>query len=358
MTVKEYPSTEAIMAYAKKLGIQSIHTKHDPITGLEAIIAIHNIDQGPAIGGCRFQHYEHSNLVLEDAIELAYRMALKSAAMGLPHGGGKAVIRVPEHLDYNRETIFQGVGAFVEELNGDYIASLDAGTNAEDMDSIMTQTQHVIGATPGHENAVDPSIYTAYGVFRAMVAALEFKKGKADFSNLTVAIQGAGHVAAHLVNYLLEENAKIIITDVDEAALRKLPKNKNISYVKPKEIFTVTCDIFAPCALGHILDIEHINQLTCSMVIGAANNQLADDNSAAYMKEKGILYLPDFIVNAGGLISASDTYHKKSPAEIYDSVNRIYNITKHILAESKVSDETPNQLALNLAENNIKKKND
>lgn len=351
------PTSEQLMNHAKSLGIHAIHRKIDTETGLEAYIAMHETTQsvGPAIGGARFQVYEHANLALEDAINLAYRMALKSAAMGLPHGGAKAVIRAPENPNYDRGKLFEALGAFVDELNGTYITSLDAGTNPEDMDNIIKSTQHVIGASPGHPNAVDPSIYTAYGVFKGMQAALEHLHGQADFSDKTIAIQGAGHVASHLVNYLLEQNAKIVITDINDDALDQLPKHSNLRTVAPQEIFDVSCDIFCPCALGGIINEETIKQLKSSIIVGAANNQLSDNAIAAKLHDKDILYLPDFIVNAGGVISASDTYYGNDENSIYNSVDRIYDISKQILSQHQQNGMLPYDIAIELAKDNLKK---
>jgi len=348
------PTTEELLAYAKELGIQSIHSKKDPETGLEAFIAVHNVDRGPAIGGCRFQPYADSNLALKDAIQLAHRMAIKSAVMDLPHGGAKAVIRVPTG-NYDRPALFRGVGAFVEELNGDYITSLDAGTTPADMDEILKSTKHVIGATPGHPNHIDPSIYTAYGVFRSMVAALECSHGAANFTELTVAIQGAGHVATHLVNYLLEAGANIIITDMDQQALDNLPKSNKLKIVGVQDIYDVECNIFAPCALGAILNLESIKHLKCNLIAGAANNQLASEDIAQTLADNEILYLPDFVVNAGGVISASDTFHNKNKADIFESVDRIYHITKNILQRAQDESRLPVDIAMSIAQKQLKK---
>jgi leucine dehydrogenase len=353
-----YPSSEELMQYAKDLGIQSIHTKKDAETGLEAFIVVHNVDRGPAIGGSRFQRYSHPNLALQDAMQLAYRMALKSAAMGLPHGGAKAVIRVPEDRAYDREKLFQSLGEFVNELNGDYITSLDAGTKPEDMDNIIKTTQHVIGATPGHPYNIDPSMYTAYGVFRALQAALECLHGGANLDGIVIAIQGAGHVATHLVNYLHKEGAKIIITDINKARLEPLLALPNIEMVEPNDIYAVDCDIFMPCALGSILNQDTLKMLKCSIICGAANNQLSDNTIAKNLADMNILYLPDFIVNAGGVISASDIYHNTNSDDIYKSVNRIYGITKEILQRAEAEKQLPVQIAIEIAKENLKKQHD
>jgi leucine dehydrogenase len=351
-----YPTSEELMQLAKELGIKSIHTKTDPVTGAQAFIVVHNTDHGPAIGGTRFQKYDHPNLALYDAILLAYKMALKNASMGLPHGGAKAVVDgAPIQGEYDRAKLFEWVGDCVEELNGDYIASLDAGTYPQDMNHMLKSTKHVIGATPGHLHSVDPSIYTAYGIFLGMKAALEHKNGHADFQNKTVAIQGAGHVASHLVDYLLKAGAYIVIADIRDHALEKLSELPNVKIVSAKDIYDVPCDIFAPCALGGVINLETIGRLQCSMIIGATNNQLADESLAQVLHEKGILYMPDFIVNAGGVISASDTYYGKDANAIKASVERIYTISKDILKRADKENILPCEVAVALAKENLKK---
>ena len=344
------------MRLSKELGIESIHTKTDPVTGAQAFIVVHNTDHGPAIGGTRFQKYDHPNLALYDAILLAYKMSLKNASMGLPHGGAKAVVDgTPIQGEYDRAKLFEWVGHCVEELNGDYIASLDAGTYPQDMNHMLKSTKHVIGATPGNLHSVDPSIYTAYGIFLGMKAALEHTHGQADFYQKTVAIQGAGHVATHLVNYLQQAGAHIVIADTHEDKLTKLSHLPNLKIIPANAIYDVPCDIFAPCALGGVINPNTIDRLQCSMIIGATNNQLSDDSLAHTLHAKGILYMPDFIVNAGGVIGASDTYSGKDAKEIQASVERIYTISKEILKRADHENLLPSEVAVALAKNNLKK---
>ena len=346
------PSTKALDLYAQQLGIKHIYHKQDDKTGLNAIIVIHNTDKGPAIGGTRFQPYTHQHFAIKDGIQLAHRMAYKSAAMGLPHGGAKAVINMPKQ-PFDRQALFEAMGKFVEEVNGDYIASLDAGTIAEDMDAMLKNTDYVIGSTPGHLHAMDPSIYTAYGVFKAMQAALEVKQNTHSFANKTISIQGAGHVASHLINYLLQEGAQINVCDIDSARLTPFLDNPQIKIVNPDDIFTLHCDIFTPCALGGIINITNLKLLNTKFIIGAANNQLAHKDIAHQIADLGITYLPDFIVNAGGVIGASCCYRGLTVEDTYAATDRIYDLSKQILETAKTTNQLPNTIAIQLAEHNM-----
>lgn len=321
---------ESLARYARQLGFGTIHHKMDKTTGLNAIIAVHNTRLGPALGGCRLYSYPSVSLAIKDVLGLAQMMTLKSAFSDMPHGGAKSVLIKPKQIA-DRAAYFRAFGDFVHELNGRYITAIDVGTSTDDMDIIAERTPYVIGAAKTHRNERDPSPCTALGVLYGIQAAVNFKLNKGDLKGLHVAIQGAGHVGYHLAKLLHERGARLTVTDVNQAALQKAAKEFQAQVVAPEAIYAVDCDIFAPCAMGGVINGQTIHQIKAPIIAGSANTQLAHRRYGKLLHEKGVLYAPDFAVNAGGLISAAIdyTYHdvKMADAKIakmYDNMLNLY----------------------------------
>ncbi len=342
------PRYNTLIRYAKMLRFGEIHTKIDPTTGLHAIIAIHNTKLGPAIGGCRFYSYKAAELALKDVLRLSYGMTLKAAACGLPHGGAKAVILKP-HGDFDRTALFRSFGDFVNELNGRYITAVDVGSTVEDMTTIFERTPFVIGAKgPGRVDE-DPSPSTAKGVFRAIQAAIKFRWNRDDCNGIRVAIQGVGHVGYTLAKLLSAQGAKVTISDINQDNVQKCVKECGVSSVLPHEIENVECDIFSPCAMGGTVTLDLINRTHAKIIAGAANNQLAHHQNPHAMLARDIIYLPDFLINAGGLINAAMTYTYQDLSMVDKKVDHIYDVVLTMLERAKASGKTPAAVAEEMA---------
>lgn len=305
---------------------------NDRETGLRAIIAVHDTTLGPALGGCRIWNYDSEEEALTDVMRLAKGMTCKNSAAGLNLGGGKSVILA----DKREKTpeMMKAFARFVDRLNGSYITAEDVGSNTDDMDIIRDITEHVTG-TSRPESSGNPSPYTAYGVYQAMRRTAEEVWGTPELKGKTVAIQGIGNVGGGVAKFLAEEGADLIATDIDEKALDDFVQKYGAKKVSLEEIFEVEADIFAPCALGGILNDETIPKLKVRAICGSANNQLLEERHGEMLKEKGILYAPDFIANAGGVINISEelgTYSsenaKKAVEKIYDQMGKVFEIAK------------------------------
>ncbi len=324
--------------YADELRYGQLHLKADESCGLHAIVAVHNLKRGPAIGGTRFIEYEHTNAALRDAMRLARGMTYKAAISGLDHGGGKAVIIRPKGLgDTQRAEIFAAFGEFVDSLGGRYITCEDSGTTVQDMNIVKGKTNHVLGFDPEQGSSGDPSPYTAYGVRRGVEAAVKFKLGKDSLEGLTVAVQGVGSVGYHLARELHELGAKLVVTDVSAASIKRCVDEFGAREVAPNEIYGVECDIFAPCALGAILNDTTIPQLKCGIIAGASNNQLAEDHHGQELLDRGILYAPDYAINAGGLINVAQEYKGYNAEAARDACTLIYDTMMNIFERAASS---------------------
>ena len=321
-----------LFKYADELRYGQLHLKADPSIGLHAIVAVHNLKRGPAIGGTRFIEYAHTNDALRDAMRLARGMTYKSAISGLAHGGGKAVILRPANLsEAQRAEIFEAFGQFVDSLGGIYITCEDSGTRVSDMNLVRQHTRHVLGFDPAAGSSGDPSPFTAYGVRRGIEAAVKHKLGRQDLEGLHVSIQGVGHVGYYLAKELHELGARLTVADLNQANLDRCVQEFGAAVVAPDAIVAVDCDIFSPCALGAILNDETIPQLKCSIIAGAANNQLAEDRHGVVLLERGVLYSPDYAINAGGLINVAQEYKgydadaaRATCTLIYDTMAQIF----------------------------------
>ena len=256
-------------------GYGEIHLERDQASGLEAIIAIHDTRLGPALGGCRFIHYDTEEEALVDALRLARGMTYKAALAGLAHGGGKSVLIMP-HSRFDRTALFRAFGRFVDDLRGHYITAEDSGTWLEDMDVIRTVTKHVTGVNPSHGGSGDPSPFTALGVRRGIEACVNFVLGRSSLEGIHVAVQGVGHVGYHLCRELHAQGAKLTVADVDPLKAERAQREFGAEIVPLEDIFDVECDVFAPCALGSAINPDTVPRLHCRIVAGAANNQLAE----------------------------------------------------------------------------------
>jgi leucine dehydrogenase len=275
----------------------------DKVTGLKAIIAVHTTVTGPACGGCRFWSYSTSEAALNDALRLSQGMSYKNIMAGLPIGGGKSVIMKPDG-DFDRDALFQAFGRAVESLNGAYITAEDVGVNPSDMMSVRKFTKHAVGLPEGKAASGDPSPITAEGVFRGLKVCVERGLGKSSLDGVRVAIQGAsGHVGNYLAGHLAGAGAELVITDINEPGLKALNEKYGAQIVGPDEIYDADVDVFAPCALGSIINPDTIDRIKAKVIAGAANNQLATQDMGAELQKRGKIYAPDYVLNAGGIIN-------------------------------------------------------
>lgn len=328
-----HTALDRLFRYADFLNFGEIHIKCDHKTGLKAIIAIHNLKRGSAIGGCRLLSYPSADDAWVDALRLAYMMSLKAAISNLPHGGAKAVIIKPYHIK-NRTALMESFAQFVHSLDGRYVTAVDSGTFLSDMDIIAKKTPYVTCTTiSGAES--DPSLPTALGVRRAIEAAVKFKLGKDHLTGIHVAIQGAGHVGFHLAKELTQLGAHLTMCDINPDVLKKCVDAFGVKTCAVDDIYDVEADVFSPCALGSILNHKTIQQLKVKIVAGSANSQLAHHHHGFLLQEKGILYAPDFVINAGGLIYAASMYDQFDPLKAIDQVNQIYDTTMMIFERAE-----------------------
>jgi leucine dehydrogenase len=313
------------------MGHEQILLSHDPSCGYLGIIAIHDTTLGPALGGTRFWHYATTDEAVTDALRLARGMTYKSAVAGINLGGGKSVI-MGDNRRTDREALFRAHGRFVETLGGRYITAEDIGTSPADMEYIKLETDHVAGLLG---LSGDPSPVTAYGVYVGMKAAARVCWGTDDLSGRTVAVQGCGKVASHLVQHLHGEGAKLVVTDIDAEKVRRVVQETGASSVPPEAIYDQEADVYAPCALGATINDETLPRLKVQIIAGGANNQLAEDRHGDLLEQRGILYAPDYVINGGGVINVYGELHrwpveraKKKAGEIYETLLQIFEIAK------------------------------
>lgn len=342
----------SLMRYARLLGFGDIHTKIDEKTGLFAIVAIHNLNRGPAIGGCRMVNYSTVEKAFEDAIRLGYMMSYKAAINNLPHGGAKAVIIKPRVIK-DREAFFEKFGEFVDELGGRYITAVDSGTSPLEMDMIARKTRFVT-CTSDSESAGDPSPLTARGVRRSIEAAVKFQLGRDSLEGVRVAVQGAGHVGYSLIKELHLRGAQLTVTDVNQAALKRVVDEFKVKVCMPEEIYDIEADVFAPNALGAVINLNTVNRLKVKVIAGAANNQLAHHKYGDLLKERGILYAPDFLINAGGLIHVAVIYDHGTLEKSIARIDDIYHTVTDIFERAKREDCSTSDIAERLAREKLK----
>ncbi|WP_286883453.1 branched-chain amino acid dehydrogenase [Aneurinibacillus sp. UBA3580] len=323
-----------IFEYMEKYDYEQLVFCQDQNSGLKAIIAIHDTTLGPALGGTRMWTYDTEEEAIEDALRLARGMTYKAAGAGLNLGGGKAVIIGDPRKDKNEE-MFRAFGRYIQGLNGRYITAEDVGTTVADMDTIHMETDYVTGVSPAFGSSGNPSPVTAYGVYRGMKAAAKEAFGTDDLSGKIIAVQGVGNVAYNLCRHLHEEGATLIVTDINKDNVQRAVDEFGAKAVDPNDIYSQDCDIFAPCALGAIINDNTIPQLKAKVIAGAANNQLREERHGDIIQEMGIVYAPDYIINAGGLINVADElqgYNReraiKKVETIYDTIQKVIEISK------------------------------
>jgi leucine dehydrogenase len=290
--------------------------------GLKAIIAIHNTTLGPALGGLRMWPYATEQEALNDVLRLSKGMTYKAAVSGLNLGGGKSVIIGDPRKDKS-EALFRALGKFIDTLGGRYITAEDVGIDVNDMEFIFQETNNVVGVHQVHGGSGDPSPFTAYGTLQGIKAALQTKFGDQEVGKYSFAVQGAGHVGHHLVKLLREGGAKVFVTDINEDAVAEAVA-MGAEAVGLDEIYDVDADVFSPCALGAVVNEDTIPRFKFKIVAGAANNQLADDSAGDELEKRGILYAPDYAVNAGGLMNVSIEFEGYSEQRAYRMSRAIY----------------------------------
>jgi len=341
-----------IFKYMEKYDYEQLVFCQDEASGLKAIIAIHDTTLGPALGGARMWTYASEENAIEDALRLARGMTYKNAAAGLNLGGGKTVIIGDPFKDKNEE-MFRALGRFIQGLNGRYITAEDVGTTVTDMDLIHEETNYVTGISPAFGSSGNLSPVTAYGVYRGMKASAKEAFGSDSLEGRTISVQGLGNVAYKLCEYLHNEGAKLVVTDINQAAIDRVVHDFGATAVAPDDIYSQEVDIFSPCALGAILNDETIPQLKARVVAGSANNQLQDSRHGDILHELGIVYAPDYVINAGGVINVADELYGYNRERAMKRVDGIYDSIEKIFAISK-RDGIPTYVAANrLAEERI-----
>lgn len=319
----------------------------DPKSGLSAIISIHSTALGPAVGGCRMWEYNSDEGALIDALRLSRGMSYKNALAGLKMGGGKSVI-IGNSKTMKSDALFEAFGSFINNLNGQYFTAEDVGINPSDMAIVHRKTDYVLGL---EGRSGDPSPVTAYGVYKGMKAAVKHRLGRDSLEGIKVAVQGTGHVGYYLCEHLKSEGAELFVTDINKESVERVVDNLGATAVDINEIYSQDVDVYAPCALGATINDVTIPQLKCSIVAGAANNQLAEDRHGDQLKEKGILYTPDYVINAGGIINVSfeqngGVYSKQ---KALDKVDDIYGTLLEIFEVATREEKTTNVVADEIA---------
>lgn len=328
---------------------EGVHFFSDPSSGLKAIIALHNTNLGPGAGGTRLWSYANSELACEDALRLSRAMSFKNAMAGIPFGGGKGVIMRPEHA-FDRKALFTAYGRAVETLGGKYCTAEDVGVCTEDMTVIRTQTKFVAGLDEGASASGDPSPVTADGVFRGLHVAAEHALGQADLKGLRVAVQGLGHVGFNLCERLHAAGAKLWVADINKSVIDLAVQRFGAVSVAPNKIHMCDVDIFAPCALSGAINKNSIDQIKAKIIGGAANNQLASEDLGLELMTRGILYCPDYVLNAGGIINvASELSGTYNYSWVDGKLERLKSTLNEIFTLSSEQKTPTNHLADEMA---------
>ncbi|WP_038031757.1 Glu/Leu/Phe/Val family dehydrogenase [Thermonema rossianum] len=341
----------SVFTQLEQLQHEQVMFCYDEATGLKAIIAIHNTVLGPATGGTRMWMYENEADALRDVLRLSRGMTLKNAISGLNLGGGKAVI-IGDPRKHKSEMLFRSFGKFVNNLGGKYITAEDVGISTQDMEYVAMETPHVAGKPESLGGSGDPSPVTAYGVYMGMKASAKKVYGNDSLQGKRVALQGAGHVGIHLIEHLVKEGAVVFVSDIYEDRLKAAQEKGAQVIENPDSIYDLDIDIYAPCALGATVNDNTLERLKCAIIAGAANNQLEDEVRHAKMcQEKGILYAPDFLINAGGIINvyteiALPVYNRQ---RAYEQTERIYDFTLALFEKAEKENITTHEAALRTA---------
>ncbi len=327
---------------------QQVVSIDDAESGLQAFIAIHNTNLGPAVGGCRMYPYSDKTEALEDVLRLSRGMTYKSALAGLPMGGGKAVIIGDPRRDKSPQ-LFAKMGEFIDSLNGQYISAEDSGISVDDLKIVAQNTPHVLGINEQQAFGGDPSPLTAHGIFCGIQAAVEFKYGRSSLGGATVAIQGAGAVGRNLTKFLIDAGAQVLIADINEKN-NLAAERLGARLVAVDDIISADADVFAPCAMGAIINDVSITRLSAPIVAGGANNQLAVPQHGEMLRKRGVLYAPDFVINAGGIIEICRQYQNGSVDDCYRQIETIGDTLTQIFQLSSEQQVCTSIVAEQLAE--------
>lgn len=326
-----------------------LHT--DQETGLQCIVAIHNTNLGPALGGTRIWSYSSEEEALNDALRLSKGMTYKSALADVPFGGGKAVI-LEKSKDSKSKDALRAYGRFIDTLSGEFSTGEDVGMSEALVDIIREETKHVLGSSSG---VGDPAFFTALGVLQGIKAAAKHRLGRDHLEDLWVAVQGVGSVGKHLCKLLHEEHAQLMVTDINRDAIDFVMDEYCANFVKPDAIYDADVDVLSPCALGAIINEETIPRIKASIIAGSANNQLHLDSDGEELKNRNILYAPDYVINSGGLIAVAAEMLEEDYGQIEADVLQIEDTLAHIFDKSAIEDLPTNTVANELAEEKFKK---
>ena len=333
---------------------QVVHC-YDEASGLKAIIAVHNTVLGPSLGGCRMWNYSSEEDALNDVLRLSRGMTFKASITGLNLGGGKAVILADSKKDKS-EMLWRRFGQFVDSLNGKYITAEDVGTSPRDIEYIQMETNNVAGVPKHLGGGGDPSPVTAYGTYLGMKASAQKAFGSDSLEGKTVSVQGVGSVGEHLVKLLRKENATVFITDINTERLNKVASKYGAEIVAPEDIYDKAVDIYSPCALGGTINDETLEILQCRIIAGAANNQLANEAShGKKLMAKGIIYAPDFLINAGGLVNCYVELGDYSEDRAYKQTDLIYDRTLEIFEKADAESIPTQEAAIRIAKERIER---
>lgn len=356
MEIKELEKVEhdGLFGTVAQMGHEQVVFCYDEATGLKSIIAIHNTTLGPALGGTRMWNYTSEQEALTDVLRLSRGMTFKASISGLNLGGGKAVI-IGDAKTMKTEAFMRRFGKFVNSLSGKYITAEDVNMKTADMEFISMETKHVTGLPESMGGGGDPSPVTAYGTFVGMKAAAKKVYGNDSLANKKVVVQGVGQVGMNLVEHLVKENAQVYITDISDEKVKALAQKFGVKAVAMDAVYDLDVDIYAPCALGATLNDNTIPRLKCSIVAGAANNQLKDEIKHGYMLiDRGITYAPDFLINAGGLINVYNEYlGNYNRARVFEQAEGIYTTCLNIIDYAEKEKINTQEAAIKLAEKRI-----
>lgn len=328
----------------------------DEATGLKAIIAIHNTVLGPGMGGTRMWNYMSEDEAIKDALRLSRGMTFKNAIAGLNAGGGKAVI-IGDARKIKDEMLMRRFGKFVDSLNGKYWTAEDVNMTSRDMEYVRMETPFVTGIPESMGGSGDPSPVTAYGVYIGMKAAAKKVYGSDDLKRKRIMVQGVGHVGSYLIDYLEKEGAEIFVSDIFDDKLKAITGKHNVTVISPEEVYDFDMDIYSPCALGATLNRQTIPNLKCKIVAGAANNQLDDERlDGIRLKERNILYAPDFLINSGGI---TNVYYEQqghyNREKVFEQTERIYDVCTDVINFAESNDVTTHEAALKIALSRIER---
>lgn len=342
-----------VTAHPDYRGHEKVVFANDPDSGLKAIIAVHSTVLGPAAGGCRIWSYETEAEALSDALRLSRGMTYKNAIAGLDLGGGKSVIMLQNGQQKTRAMML-AFGKAVEELNGDYYTAEDVGSTTEDMAVVRTQTNYVAGLSEGKFASGNPSPVTARGVFEGIKLACATAFNVSRLDGLRFAVQGVGHVGWNLCEMLHASGAELIISDVNQERCRSAAERFSAEIGDPDQFHAVECDVYAPCALGGTLNTVSIPEIKARIVAGAANNQLARESDADQLFETGVLYMPDFLINAGGILNAAAEIKKiADKGWVDEQIAVLVSTMQSVLEGSQAENRSPHHIAMGMAEDRV-----